>query len=118
MVWCSVSGDSASPIGLKVAWDDILEIYAQKSWEKFVAKVIFLPSLEGYLPTIKTYLSSPEAPKNLEVRVRQSPRTLTLSCLRATPQCRRVFFLFFWVILGGRFTVIPFIEILAIVNNQ
>lgn len=51
-------------------------------------------------PTIKTYLSSPEAPKNLDPRVRQSPRTLTLSCLRATPQCRRAFFCFLGWYLG------------------
>lgn len=72
---------------------------------KFVPKVIFLPSLEvGVFLLLKAYLSSPEAPKNLEVRGRQSPRTLTLSCLRATPQCRRVFCCcFFWGDTWGKF---------------
>ena len=101
---CSVGGDSASPRGLKVAGMTSLKFMPKIESSEICGQSDF-PAILGSrsFPTIKTYLSSPEAPKNLEVRVRQSPRTLTLSCLRATPQCRRYFFLFLGVILGGRF---------------
>ena len=117
IVGCSVGGDSASPRGLKVAGMTSLKFMPKIESSEICGQSDF-PAILGSrsFPTIKTYLSSPEAPKTSKSGCGKARGLWHWAAYGLLHSAGVIFFCFLGWYLGEGLT--PFIEIPAIVNNQ